>query len=45
MTDRKIVESICMGKMNDAETRKFFQSALDNTRKKSLADVFRRPAM
>ncbi len=40
MTDRKIVESICMGKMNDAETRKFFQSALDNTRKKSLADVF-----
>jgi uncharacterized protein (DUF1810 family) len=40
MTDRKIVESICMGKMNDTETRKFFQSALDNTRKKSLADVF-----
>ena len=40
MTDRKIVENICMGKMTDADTRKFLQSALENTRKKSLADVF-----
>lgn len=40
MTDRKIVENICMGKMTDADTRKFLQAALENTRKKSLADVF-----
>ena len=29
-----------MGKMNDADTRAFFQSALNDTRKRSLAEVF-----
>ncbi len=40
MTDRKIVENICMGKITDADTCKFFQAALENTHKKSLANVF-----
>lgn len=36
----KAVEKICAGQMTDAETRKFLQSALENTRKQSLAEVF-----
>ncbi len=40
MTDRKIVKNICLGKMSDTNIRKFFQAALANTRKKSLANIF-----